>query len=59
MNNWGGFSQATTRALQSLHYYGLLRVARRRDGIRIYEAVPVREELVDGRERLRRLLARS
>ncbi|HSU06675.1 MAG TPA: crosslink repair DNA glycosylase YcaQ family protein, partial [Acetobacteraceae bacterium] len=36
-NAWGGFSQATTRALQHLHYYGLLRVARRRDGIRVYE----------------------
>jgi uncharacterized protein len=36
INAWGGFSQATTRALQSLHYYGLLRVVRRRDGIRIY-----------------------
>ena len=36
INGWGGFSQATTRALQSLHYYGLLRVVRRRDGIRVY-----------------------
>lgn len=35
-NAWGGFSQATTRALQMLHYYGLLRVVRRRDGIRVY-----------------------
>jgi uncharacterized protein YcaQ len=35
-NAWGGFSQATTRALQTLHYYGLLRVVRRRNGIRIY-----------------------
>ena len=38
VNGWGGFSKATTRALESLHHYGLLRVARRRDGIRIYEA---------------------
>ncbi len=28
MNGWGGFSKATTRALESLHHYGLLRVAR-------------------------------
>ena len=28
VNGWGGFSKATTRALQSLHYHGLLRVAR-------------------------------
>ncbi len=40
VNGWGGFSKATTRALESLHHYGVLRVARRRDGIRIYEAAP-------------------
>jgi uncharacterized protein YcaQ len=40
VNGWGGFSKATTRALESLHHYGLLRVAGRRDGIRIYEAAP-------------------
>ena len=40
VNGWGGFSKATTRALESLHHYGLLRVARRRDGIRIYDAAP-------------------
>jgi uncharacterized protein YcaQ len=56
VNGWGGFSQATTRALQSLHYYGHLRVARRRDGIRIYEAVPASEESLETQERLRRLL---
>ncbi len=39
VNGWGGFSQATTKALQTLHYYGLLRVVRRRDGIRVYGAV--------------------
>src|SRR6185369_7468723 len=38
VNGWGGFSKATTRALQSLHYHGLLRVVGRRDGIRLYEA---------------------
>ncbi len=40
VNGWGGFSKATTRALEGLHHYGLLRVARRRDGIRIYEPAP-------------------
>ncbi len=40
VNGWGGFSKATTRALEGLHHYGLLRVARRRDGIRIYDAAP-------------------
>ncbi|MFT8246631.1 DNA glycosylase AlkZ-like family protein [Roseomonas sp. BN140053] len=40
VNGWGGFSKATTRALEELHHYGLLRVAQRRDGIRVYTAVP-------------------
>jgi uncharacterized protein YcaQ len=55
VNGWGGFSTATTRALQSLHYHGLLRVAGRRDGIRLYEpAVPDREHvpLEDRRRRI-------
>jgi uncharacterized protein YcaQ len=56
VNGWGGFSKATTRALHSLHFYGLLRVARRREGIRIYEAAPERLEMFDARERARRLL---
>ena len=39
VNAWGGYSKATTRALQHLHYRGLLRIARRESGIRIYQAV--------------------
>jgi hypothetical protein len=38
LNGWGGWSKATTRALHSLQYHGLLRVARRQDGIRVYQA---------------------
>jgi uncharacterized protein len=56
INGWGGFSKATTRALQALHYYGLLRVARRRDGIRIYEASRRRGAPLAPDQRLRRLL---
>ncbi|SDR51119.1 hypothetical protein SAMN05519103_04253 [Rhizobiales bacterium GAS113] len=60
VNGWGGFSKATTRALHSLHFYGLLRVARRRDGIRIYEAASRHEDVqaqaIEPAERLRRLL---
>jgi uncharacterized protein len=56
VNGWGGFSKATTHALQSLHFYGLLRVAHRRDGIRIYEPAAIREEGLSARERQRRLL---
>ena len=35
-NYWGGMSSATTHLLQAMHYRGLLRIARREDGIRIY-----------------------
>jgi hypothetical protein len=35
-NYWGGSSSSTTHLLGKLHYDGLLRVARREDGIRLY-----------------------
>jgi uncharacterized protein len=56
VNGWGGFSKATTRALQGLHHQGLLRVARRQDGIRIYEAQPSRPEPIAPEERTRRVV---
>jgi uncharacterized protein YcaQ len=37
-NYWGGSSNATTQLLEAMHYRGLLRVARRERGIRIYTA---------------------
>ncbi|HVQ39598.1 MAG TPA: crosslink repair DNA glycosylase YcaQ family protein, partial [Pyrinomonadaceae bacterium] len=37
-NYWGGSSNATTHLLEDMHYRGLLRVARREKGIRIYAA---------------------
>jgi uncharacterized protein YcaQ len=37
-NYWGGTSNATTHLLDALHYRGLLRVAGRRAGIRVYAA---------------------
>jgi uncharacterized protein len=37
-NYWGGSSSATTQLLEAMHYQGLLRVARRESGIRIYSA---------------------
>jgi uncharacterized protein YcaQ len=40
VNAWGGFSKATKRALERLHYAGMLRVAGRENGIRLYEAAP-------------------
>ena len=35
-NYWGGSSSATTHLLEAMHYKGLLRVARREAGVRIY-----------------------
>ncbi len=47
-NYWGGSSHATTQMLDALHYAGLLRIARREKGIRLYrihrhEAAPLDE----------------
>jgi hypothetical protein len=35
---WGGSSSATTHLLDAMHYRGLLRVARRDQGVRVYAA---------------------
>jgi uncharacterized protein YcaQ len=35
-NWWGGLSSVTTRLLEEMHYKGMLRVARRDNGIRVY-----------------------
>lgn len=37
-NYWGGRSQATKRILEDLHHHGFLRVSRRENGVRIYQA---------------------
>jgi uncharacterized protein YcaQ len=56
VNAWGGYSKATTHALEQLHYRGLVRVARREKGIRIYEAAPPPREDISSTERLRKLV---
>lgn len=56
VNAWGGYSKSTTRALQSLHYRGLLRIADRVNGIRIYQAAKPNPEPLDPEQRLRRLI---
>ncbi len=38
-NAWGGSSNATTHLLDGMHYRGMLRIGRRDQGTRIYEAV--------------------
>ena len=56
VNAWGGYSKATKAALERLHFRGLLRVARRDNGIRVYELAPPRPEPDAHDERLSRLL---
>ncbi len=56
INAWGGYSKATTSALEDLHYRGLVRIARRENGIRIYEAAPPFDESASPAERLRKLI---
>lgn len=43
VNGWGGQSAATTRVLALLHYRGKLRVARRVNGVRVYDLEPAND----------------
>jgi uncharacterized protein YcaQ len=54
-NAWGGFSRATKRSLERLHHRGLVRVARREQGVRLYEVTPPAEEVRSPDARLRGL----
>jgi uncharacterized protein len=54
-NYWGGMSNATTHLLQAMHFRGLLRVARRDDGIRVYAAHEHAPGPTDARARDQRL----
>ncbi len=56
INAWGGYSKATTRTLQALHYRGLLRIAGRENGIRLYEPTTRNHEEIEPGERLRKLV---
>jgi hypothetical protein len=51
-NAWGGFSRATKRALERLHHRGLVRVARREQGVRLYELTPPNERELTPDQRL-------
>jgi hypothetical protein len=55
INAWGGYSKATTRTLEALHYRGLLRIVGRENGIRLYESAPARREHLEPAERMRSL----
>jgi len=56
VNDWGGYSKATTRALEHLHYRGLLRIARRENGVRLYERAVISSDSSNAEERLRKLI---
>lgn len=56
VNAWGGYSKTTTRTLQHLHYRGLLRIAGRDNGIRLYEPTKASHEAIDPACRLRKLV---
>lgn len=56
INGWGGYSKATTRALEHLQYRGFLRIARRENGIRVYGAAPSLTNALSNTERLRKLV---
>ena len=58
-NYWGGSSSATTHLLDGMHYRGLLRVARRDAGVRVYAAhehAPATLNTAARRERIDRLI---
>ncbi|HVA38671.1 MAG TPA: crosslink repair DNA glycosylase YcaQ family protein [Candidatus Dormibacteraeota bacterium] len=56
VNGWGGYSKATKSALERLHYCGLTRIARRENGIRIYEAAPPHTNDLSSNARLTKLV---
>lgn len=55
-NDWGGASRATKQSLDRLHRSGLLRIANRRKGIRIYEASQGDQIKLDIAERKQELI---
>ena len=56
VNAWGGYSKATTNALEWLHWRGLLRIARREGGIRVYRPASLLNAAPPAAERLRSLI---
>lgn len=52
-NYWGGSSHATTQMLDGLHYRGLLRIARREKGIRVYRPAKRRFATVEAANKAR------
>lgn len=58
-NDWGGTSSATTKELERLRHYGLLRVADRVGGVRRYEVAPPLGDPLEPADQLRGLVLRT
>ena len=56
VNAWGGYSKSTTRILEKLHYLGLIRIAGRKNGIKLYQRAAITHQPIDPDERLRALV---
>ncbi len=56
VNAWGGYSKATTHALEWLHWRGLLRIVRREHGIRVYRPASLPDAAPPPGDRLRSLI---
>ncbi len=56
VNAWGGYSKATTNALEWLHWRGLLRIARREAGVRLYRVATLNTKEATKGERLREII---
>ena len=54
-NYWGGSSNATTHLLDAMHYTGMLRIARREKGVRIYAPNQNSPVVIDKIERQQRI----
>ena len=54
-NYWGGLSNATTHLMDAMHYRGLLRIARRENGIRIYQVCEHDNQPIDDGQRRSRI----
>ena len=56
VNGWGGYSKTTTRTLERLRYLGLVRIAKRAQGVRVYQVVKDLHQPVDQQARLDQLI---
>jgi uncharacterized protein YcaQ len=56
LNGWGGYSKSTTRSLERLHYRGLIRVAGREGGVKLYQRIENSHQPLAPDHRLRALI---